>query len=66
MDIQTREVFISRNVIFYESFFGKFHNRIDQAVTQEDDDFTRITYDDAYIQRGYTYMPKKICYRHFD
>jgi len=51
MDIQTREVFISRNVIFYESSFCKLHNKVDQVVIQEDDDFRRITYDDAHIQR---------------
>ena len=51
MDIQTREVFISRNVIFYESSFCKPHNEIDQAFIQEDDDFTGIAYDDTHIQR---------------
>jgi len=51
MDIQTREVFISRNVISYESSFCKPHNEIDKAVIQEDDDLTGITYDDTHIQR---------------
>jgi len=51
MDIQTRELFISRNVIFNESSFSKPHNEIDQAVIQENDDFTGIVYDDTHIQR---------------
>jgi len=55
MDITTREIFISRNVIFYESFFYPFNNTSDKdRVDCNNDSCEYICNDvhDEYIKRN--------------
>jgi len=38
MDIRTREIFVSKNVMFYETFLCNLEEKDDQTTTQEDNE----------------------------
>jgi len=47
MDVHSRETFVSRNVIFYETYFYDLKERNEQVITEETNDPMRYHCDDS-------------------
>ena len=51
LDVNFREIFVSRNVVFYETFFYNISDKGEQETVHENSDFTRQIYDDLPVQK---------------
>jgi len=47
MDIHSREIYVSRNVIFYETSLCNLKDKNGQLVTQEGNDFLKYLHDNT-------------------